>query len=31
VERDALHGSFGDGRGQITVSTGSGDIGLVKG
>ena len=30
IERDALRGTFGDGRGRIKVETGSGDISLLK-
>jgi DUF4097 and DUF4098 domain-containing protein YvlB len=30
IERDALRGSFGDGRGRIVVETGSGDVSLLK-
>lgn len=30
IERDALRGSFGDGRGNVKVETGSGDITVVK-
>jgi lia operon protein LiaG len=30
IERDSLRGTFGDGRGRITIDTGSGDVDLVK-
>ena len=30
IERDALRGSFGDGRGRIVVETGSGDVSILK-